>query len=555
MAIKNPTPKSFKDLILDRSYSVPPYQRPFEWEVGEQISELWEDISRNDPPYFLGVLILELDPHDPNRRSFRVVDGQQRLATLLLLLRAAIEVIQMEQPQNEDARDLQSDYIFQQRALEGSPRPTLVLSKRDKDKFESLMKGEQIKVRGREPVSWRSLEKSIKFFRQKFEDIKKENGVNSIKKFIKERVFNLSFVDILLDDESDVYQFFETLNDRGMALSIADLVKNKVCAQAVSQGKPPDDSAVRMDEIAKVLGGETREFFLHYCWSKGTEKDPVPRRRLMKWYSDQIQRSHNVGREFLDPLEDGALRYSELIKPSADDLERKEVFKCLEALGATRCYPLVLVGYELLDEGNLQKKDFLKLCKALEVLVFRHSTILKRDAKVLEGVFYRLARDLRNGSGVGPALRTLSKQEAMGNDERFKLDFIEFKPRSHKVARYVLWKIEEHEVGEKQAKLEWDALTLEHILARDLPWDGKEEYLERLGNMTLLSEPWNRTAGNRKFKEKREKIYKKEKRIKITMDLANYKHDFKKEDIESRQRDLSKHAAKVWNREKLSRNG
>jgi len=86
MAIISPKPRSLKDLIHDKSYQVPLYQRSYNWGI-DQISELWDDIEKNDPNYFLGTILLKVkNQDDPYSDKLEVVDGQQRLATLLLLL-------------------------------------------------------------------------------------------------------------------------------------------------------------------------------------------------------------------------------------------------------------------------------------------------------------------------------------------------------------------------------------------------------------------------------------------------------------------------------------
>ena len=198
-----------------------------------------------------------------------------------------------------------------------------------------------------------------------------------------------------------------------------------------------------------------------------------------------------------------------------------------------------------MGEESLNKKDFLKLCKAIEILIFRHSTVLKRDAKVLEGVFYQMINDLREGKSITGILENFKKQEAMKAEKQFEIAFAEFVTTTHKVARYVLWKIEEDMSGKKQAGLDWDSITLEHILAEKLDWDGRDEYLEWLGNLTLLSPEFNNKAGNRSFKEKRIKVYKNDKRVKITQDLMKYK-DFTKDTIINRQKELAKSAERIW---------
>lgn len=541
MAIISPKPKSFKELIQDKYYHVPLYQRPYDWDI-DKVSQLWDDIDKNDSGYFLGtVLFRPLQFDDPHPTKFEIVDGQQRLATLLLLLRAGVETLK-QIGAKEDADELQRDYIAQRPACIKESQLTLVLNKRDKNKFESLLLGEAFSER-RAFISWKNQDKAIEFFCEKFKNLNDNRGKEGVIWFINEKVLKLSFLEILLGTDSDVYQFFETLNDRGMDLSIADLVKNCVCAEANKQGKSVEESASIIDRISEEIGaGKFKTFLLHYCWSNCKEEEPTPRKKLMAWYGEQIDQAGNI-KKFLNHIEDAALKYYiNYVEPEkCSDKVKKTLFIYLDALGATRCYPLLLTG-----EAYLDRKDFLRLCNAIEILTFRHSTILKRDAKVLEGFFYELIRNIRDKKPIKHILEKFRQQPAVKANDLFKIAFAEFEPANHKLARYTLLKIEEKEIGEKQTKLDWESLTLEHILADGLKWEGREEYLERLGNLTLLSFKMNGDAANNPFKTKKKEVYEKEERIKITKDLTSLA-DFTKNTIISRQRKLAEVAIRTWN--------
>lgn len=529
MAIAHPQPKSFDELITGKRYVIPSYQRPYAWEI-DHASELWDDIKSNEPPYFLGILILR----QLKDKEFEIVDGQQRLATLLLLLRATVDVLGHDDP---DGQDIQNSYINQKRPLQKKAEFTLILSKRDKLKFENLLTGGDYLAK-KKYLSWTRLEKVKGFFKKKLNDLKEAEGIDGIKTFILNRVMKLTFLDVQVENDSDVYLFFETLNDRGMDLTIADLIKNRVCALATSAIFPPDEDAQRIDDISDLLGeGQIKSFLLHYCWAHSVENVPPPRKSLMDWYNKII---NTEKRNFLNNIEESALIYSYLIKPEQLTGRERDVLTNLKVLGATRCYPLLLIGKNCLSEGN-----FIKLCRAVEILTFRHSTISKRDAKVLESVYYDMARDLKKGIDIDNILRTLNINSNKIPNETFNTSFIEYIPENHKVAKYVLLKIEEYITGGKSAPLDREKLTLEHILAQKLKWVEKEEYVERLGNLTLLSDPLNREAGRKEFKEKK-LDYSLEKRVQITKDLVSYS-EFTVDTIKKRQTQFAKLAVNIWN--------
>lgn len=531
MAISQPPPKNLDEIIHSKHYVIPRYQRPYSWDV-EHITELFYDIQGNESPYFVGTLILR---PTGTGNVFEVVDGQQRLATLLLLLKAAMIVLKAVD--EDGSKEILDRYLNQKLPLAKEPIVTLVLSKRDRDKFNSLLLGTEFTSK-KPYVSWKKLDQALSFFKEKLEVVKTERGIEGLKEFILTKVMTLTFLEVHVQNNSDVYLFFETLNDRGMDLSIADLVKNRVCATAKDDEEAADDAARRIDDISDLLGGgRIKSFLLHYCWSKSDASNPIPKKQLMNWYNTTIEKEST---SFLGDLEDHALAYADFVDPEKikPTGAKKEILRYLKALNATRCYPLLLQA-----EKSLNAREFERLCAAIEILTFRHSTVTQKDAKQLEGVYYRLTKDILNKVGFDEILKALRNQAAEIHDDVFVPAFATYEPENHQVARYVLYKIENY-LGKDAQPVDWETLTLEHILPEGSDWDGKDVYLDRLGNYTLLSKRLNKTASNKSFIEKREQ-YKEETRINITQELLAYK-DFNKDDVVSRQKKLAGYATKVW---------
>lgn len=103
MATKQSTTKAIRAdaerlntlLAGDAYYKVPPYQRDYRWEA-EQTSKLFNDVTRSakkgEGAYFLGAMVFVIE--DEANRRYQVLDGQQRFASLLLLLRALQSVLE-----------------------------------------------------------------------------------------------------------------------------------------------------------------------------------------------------------------------------------------------------------------------------------------------------------------------------------------------------------------------------------------------------------------------------------------------------------------------------
>lgn len=515
---------------------VPMYQRPFSWTV-EDVSELWLDINKNKPPYFLGILFFQ---KKEGNETFMVVDGQQRLATLLLLLRSAVEVLGKD---DELGKELQTKYINQKGWGEEEAEFTLTLSERDKYNFSTLLsdtiylppmlspkekKGRKIRRRS-SPAKLKNVKD---FFLQQMRDLMDQHGKEGIVSLIKNKVLTVNFIEVQVDSDSDVYTFFETLNARGIDLTVADMLKNRVC----NVSENPYNAATEIDEITDTVGeGKMNSFLLHYCSAISTDKEPPTKKSLMYWYGKTIEAEKD---NFLTSLENYAEIYSTFLDPGKNkSTELKDVLRCLKVLGATRCYPLLLVGSEFLPP-----KEFLKLCEAIETLTFRHSTISSKDAKILESEYYKLSQVIKHKKSINGVIEKLNQLAKEIPDEVFEVNFKIYEA-TNQIGKYILLKID-NLLSRGSAKLDWEDLTLEHILPEGSDWEGRDTFWQRLGNMTLLTGKSNKSAGNRDFKTKK-KEYGKESRIKLTQELADY-DEFTKEDIQERQKRLAKLALEIW---------
>lgn len=525
MAIIQPSPKSLRELLSGRKYKVPVYQRPYSWGIDE-IEELWNDLVDNDSPYFLGIILLRQSKDA--EKTYEVIDGQQRLATLILLIKAAVQTLEEGRE-----REKMQKYIFDEELGKSDPHFILTLNYRDNDKFKTLLSDKNRydpPTWVRKSTSWKNLEETKKFFYDKLIRL----GEDKVITFVRDKVLESQMIDIHLQSDDDVYLFFETLNDRGIDLSIADLVKNRVCGVS----NDPYDAASKIDRLTDLLGpGKMKPFLLHYCWALAEENPPPPVKRLMDWYNEIIKKEEN---EFLIKLEEFASYYSEIIDPKKSKSSHKDVLTYLKALGATRCYPLLLVGRKYLEP-----KEFLRLCEAIELLTVRWSTIAQKDAKKLETFYLKLAKEIREGTDIEEIIEKIKNQCKDISDNLFETAFSEYEPGNMQIARYLLLKIDDYLTGGKSVGLDWDKLTLDHIIARKLSTDEIIENKDKLGNMTLLSEINNKSLGNKPYLEKRE-VYSKESRLKLPQNIAKEYADFASDSIKKYQEYLAKNALKVW---------
>ena len=223
-------------------YIIPAYQRPYSWKI-KQCKDLFNDLERafedkNINGYFLGNIVLASSREDKNR--LEVIDGQQRLITLTLLIKALL-------PFDKDNKKLENSiWELDRRTGERKEQrlKTMVFQDRDsqflKDALEldlSLDNCKEIEDNNFKKIEDKNFEKNICYF---YKRVKKLNDDDKL----------FDFSDFLLDDVSilpietqgndkniarrNALNIFETINNRGMSLSTSDILKAKIFSIALS---------------------------------------------------------------------------------------------------------------------------------------------------------------------------------------------------------------------------------------------------------------------------------------------------------------------------------
>ncbi|MGH9920659.1 MAG: DUF262 domain-containing protein, partial [Nitrososphaerales archaeon] len=216
---------------------VPPNQRDYSWQ--EEVLELYRDLAgamAEDRDYFLGTIVTI--PREGGA-SLEVVDGQQRLATTSLLLTAIRDYYRtIDEPVRADA--ITSDFLagFDRARRERTSR--LKLNVVDNDLFGALLADDpQRELPKAKDVTKPSNRRLLSAFGEAKRQISnvvssvdpKDHGdvLERLTSFVEHRA---NVVLLKVPNDADAYTMFETLNDRGLRTSQADLVKNLLFGNA-----------------------------------------------------------------------------------------------------------------------------------------------------------------------------------------------------------------------------------------------------------------------------------------------------------------------------------
>lgn len=534
------------------SYSVPVNQRDFAW-TQEEIDLLWQDIvnalEEGRSEYFLGAIVLA--PNKQDVSILEIVDGQQRLAALSMML-AAIHQTWKARSDDEQAAEVFRDYLGSKDRKTREITPKLRLNETNDPVFQQIvLRGEAATETARKawPKSNRllydafaRLQKNLSEWLAKNPD--PEEALIELEKYI---AGNCNVIVIEVGDEYDAFVIFETLNDRGLELAVADLVKNYLFSLADER---LDAFKKAWSEIAMLVGSENLTPFLRHLWL--SEYAFVRERDLYRDLRERVK-TRTVARQFFEKLRTAADFYSALLNPEAtywadvpDDARRH--LKALRLFRAAQFRPLALA---VMEGGT--GEEVAKMLRVVSVLTFRYTIISGYNANQLERIYSDAAMAVRkNGKRNVKAIFDLVK-EAYIPDARFADDFTKATFGKAELARYTLIELNDAIEKDRAVGAKEDAISLEHILpknpgkewANSIPaGEDPDRWIDAIGNLTLLEKPVNRGLGNKDFNTKKEKAYVPSK-LAINASLSD-KHEWTWKEIDDRSKALSDVAIKVW---------
>ncbi len=559
----NTDTEDLKELLSNgKSYSVPPYQRDYSWKQ-ENWEDLWDDLATveaNREDHYMGTIVLETG----ERKQFRIIDGQQRMATLSIIILACVDYLYKLATEGVDATAnkeraslLESSYLGAKDPTTLRITPKLKLNANDDDFFQlnlAQRKPPQGGVRGLRD-SERLLWGCFQFFKGKVEGkfSTKKQG-EQVAAFVSEIVTErLVFISVRVQDQLSAYTVFETLNARGLELTETDLLKNYLLSLADRLSKSQMDPVLRQWAriTARVGIASFPEFLRHHL---NSHREYVRQKQLFKTIKRDVTTLDHVF-ELLDRLEEDAVWFEGLNDYSSqfwlDYQGAKEQVRVLNLFKVSQYTPLVFAAKDAFRSPH----DAVNILRYCAILSVRFNGVSRRSTHILEEIYNRAALEIRRGTAnsllkVRQALRPIYIP-----DNEFEEDFAALRLRnrstSGKRLRYILAKIEKQLSGADITD-EGMTATVEHILPENPGEDGWEHFTaeahdrsyERVGNYSLLERGLNgQQAGNADFQQKRT-IYAKSK-YRTSKDLEQFA-DWTEETIAARQAEMAKVAKAIW---------
>jgi uncharacterized protein with ParB-like and HNH nuclease domain/predicted transport protein len=538
-------------------FVIPIYQRTYSWTERE-CRQLWDDILRtgtndNIAAHFVGSIVyIEKGLYQVSSQSpLLVIDGQQRLTTVMLILEALARRLGEQEPVDGfSAKKLRSYYLLNT-LEEGERGFKLLLTQTDKHSLLALV---QQKPQPADP-SLRITENFALFEEQ-------VNALGSDVASLCKGLAKLVIVDIALSRDQDNPQLiFESMNSTGRELSQADLIRNFILMglEPAHQTQLYEDHWRPM-EVAfgqEAYGSHFDGFMRHYLTVKTGE---IPNVKAVYEAFKAHARSPAVGAAGVDALVADIHAFASYYCAMALDGESDKVLaialRDLRELKVDVAFPFLLELYHDYAHGILESDAFARAIRLVEAFVFRRA-ICAIPTNSLNKTFATFGRALRKDrylESIQAHLLTLPSYRRFPNDEEFKRelstrDLYNFPRRS-----YWLRRIENH--GRKE-RVPVDEYTIEHILPQNETLSAKwrealgphwqrvqETWLHTLGNLTLTG--YNAEYSDRPFAEKRDMPGGfKDSPLRLNEGLGTL-DTWDEAAIQARAQRLAKQAVRVW---------
>ncbi len=490
-------------------FSIPVYQRNYTWEE-ENCEKLLQDIvsiSQNKKTHFMGSItyILHLIDDEKSLRKlqeFVIIDGQQRITTIMLLLKA----IETKIPNEGIKKEIDGLLNLSGQRLRLKP------IKSDKEAFDLVMQNRSHEIQG---VS--HIRNNYKFFTKELEKyISKGYRIEEIYgAFLRLKIVAIG----LEPGEDDPQVVFESINATGVQLKGLDLIRNYLMMGENSDNQNRLYNAYWVP-LEHWLGERDLNDFIKtylriYFEDRFKEGEHEVYYALKDHHRDNF--SDNIQGLMSDMREYGRI-YQIFLDRDHYFLHRGDPqqlanlrlhIKDLVKIKFGVAKPFILRCARDFEEGKLDYENF---CEILQILIsyFVRRSVCREPTATLNKVLYILYRQLENVS-ADALKRYLGKsvgQTAFPNDDKIKVAFLVRNAyAANQVCKFILLEIEKLNNAEPPKE---ENLEVEHFYPktptqewRDRVGDYftfEQDYLNNFGNLTLSGQ--NQRLGNKSYEAK-----------------------------------------------------
>lgn len=556
----NPETKPVSEIFSIESktiYKIPFYQRNYSWNT-QHIEDLFNDIKDENKGYYIGNLLVSKNDNIEGINILDVVDGQQRLTTISIFLLAIyerLEVLYNEQitiDKSLQKKIINLQYDIERKLVFENKIPKLELLEKDAEVYNNYLG--ILDNKSKSKFGNRAFVKRYKFIFNLFEDME---SYEEIYEFY-DKLNSIEILRITVDDLSDAFTVFSSLNAKGLPLTLIDLLKSKYLSVAISEIST-DEAMKKWNTLIEIFSDQNKnpnsnvitQFLLNnYDTFINENKNSITKSSALRKYEELFTEKKH---KYMDELIENAKLYSYItpIIDSNDDIELPDEVEYqinrLNKLESSQSFPLILFLLKNYYKNKLSSERLIEVLNFLTNYYVRRNIVLKPKASNIRAKMIEIIRNLKNINNLNDNVLEITKEKLyiiMSTDLEFKSalknSVYDISPQT---VRFILIDIErkygnyfnkqivdnldEYNESKKGKKtLIW---TLEHILPQgtnlksewanmispddiDLAPQLQMKHTHRLGNLTLTG--YNSELSDKGFIEKRD--YKVDKKSNYT---------------------------------------
>lgn len=530
-----------------KTFNIPVYQRNYDWQE-ENCKKLFTDIENiikhnEEIEHFLGTVVYVLTKIERDYEEYVLIDGQQRITSISLLLKALHEKIISE----DTKESIWEQYLINKKSPDNI-RIRLKPIESDSVSYKQL-------IDNNDDSSNSNVCRNYKIFKELL-----ENSHYSAEQ-IYSALYKIELVTIKLekDKKSENPQLiFESLNSTGLSLTQADLIRNYLLMNSEYEKQTVLYKNFWLKIEIELTNKKISDFirdFLTMKTGKIANKNKV--------YDDfkeymRIQKELNE-EAVLEELVTYSKYYNWFLNAISNNEKINEKLKHFKYLKNTTVYPLLLSIFE--DTYYYKKLDEDKLLKIIDLLIsyiFRR-TICGYKTSSINKVFASIPKKILENQNEKDIYFKIEKnlmerrlETIFPRDEEFKVNFIKYNFEKNKeLLKYTLKELEQ-KVSNNVIN-DTSNLNIEYIMPENLNSEWKLElgekkfenthleYLGTIGNSSLIENDLLRY--NKNFKTKKE-FYQKSN-IEITRNINNYQV-WTDNEIKNRAEQLYEKSKEIW---------
>ena len=541
------------NLLKDSTYSVPDYQRAYEWKTPE-IEDFWDDLTDylelkiKNPEVksslFLGTFIL----YKNKERHYEIVDGQQRITTIFILLIAIrnflgdliAKDIKFGHLDFEELKYQVGDRISFKNSRTGKSTVTRfeassAIKETISDMSRTDWRGEfKIKIEGKQVKRQiNSIKPIYQYFLTKLQEDIEPEKFNSL----MDTIYDIEVIKIEINDMKEAFALFERTNARGRDLEVSDLLKNHLFMNLRSEemnlterwSSITDNAGNQLIRMLKYFyvsqNGSVRKSVLYKALKDFAGGDP-------KTLLDEIEVFSSFYKLFQtanssDDLRDYFLSLSNLESVSEDRIFY--VYQSIDGLrlfGVTQAYPLIYAFLRSFYNNKLElddrhRKTISMFFQSLENYHFINNFVCDRvgnDVEKLYANFSKRFSDAKTKYAFELALFELYKNmiSKKASKEEFIDRFTQFSYlQGIKPLMYIFDRFNSFDLnGNKKQKSNWypiyqknskyshNSVNIEHWFPKTPKNGGSDIDIDNIGNLLAISSNTNGKLGNKTPQEK-----------------------------------------------------